>query len=130
MRSIWRVISTLVLVTAFLALAVFSLEEYRSDNIDAAATTDKLPLATTALSMFSYLEKMPMIRLLPAVSSATDYENQMTKILDKNQVDVPVSIAAVKNKVAKNIKNNPQNINFESLWQQLKTSLNKDWSQP
>jgi hypothetical protein len=80
--------------------------------------------------MFSYLEKMPMIRLLPAVSSATDYENQMTKILDKNQVDAPVSIAAVKNKVAKNIKNNPQNINFESLWQQLKTSLNKDWSQP
>ena len=130
MRSIWRIISTLVLVTAFLALTVFSLEEYKSDNLDPDTKADKLPLATTALSAFSYLEKMPMIRLLPTITSGTDYENQMTKILDKNQADLPVSIASVKTDVEKKIKNNPQNINLATLGQRLKASFDKDWSRP
>ena len=130
MRSLWQIISTLVLVTAFIFFSVFSMAAYKDSSIDENATSDKLPIAETVFSVFSYLEKMPTIRLLPSIASGTEYEKQMTKVLDASQVEAPISISLAKKEIEKNIKNNQQNMNLNELWQKLKLSLEKDWSQP
>ena len=142
MRSIWKIIYNFILVLVFIILSVFSLIEYQGEPTADNISEDKLPLAKTTITKISYLisflEKMPAIRLLPAVTSGADYEKQMLSIIDKEQLNSIKEKTNIKEKIdimEVNFKANPEadlveNTNLSGLWQRLKERLTKDWSRP
>lgn len=137
MVSIWKIISNLALVVVFIILSVFSLVEYRGDNINQNPDEDKLPLAKitfTNISYFvSFLEKMPMIRLLPAVTKGTDYEKQMLSLID-NKSESLINNTNIKeeNEIFASFTSPDQSPkpNLKDLPKRLKERLMKDWSRP
>jgi len=142
MRSIWKIIYNFILVLVFIILSVFSLIEYQGEPTADNISEDKLPLAKATITKISYLisflEKMPAIRLLPAVTSGADYEKQMLSIIDKEQLNSIKEKTNIKEKIdimEVNFKANPEadlveNTNLSGLWQRLKERLTKDWSRP
>lgn len=142
MRSIWKIVYNLILILVFIILSIFSLIEYQGEPIADNVSEDKLPLAKTTFIKISYLisflEKMPAIRLLPAVTSGADYEKQMLSIIDKGQFGGIIDKTNITEKsdiIEVNSKFNmetglAENPSLSDLWQRLKERLMKDWSRP
>jgi len=134
MRLIWKIISNLILILVFIALSIFSLVEYRGDNINSSATDDKLTLAKTTLTNISYLaaylEKMPTIRLLPVVTNEAQYQKQILDSVVVNQDKIPSikeNISDVKLKAGSNLTSS---VSWSEIMGRLKSQLSKDWFRP
>jgi len=138
MRFIWRVLSNLILVLVFIVLSVFSLVEYRSDNLNVNTTDDKLPLAKTTFTglshLIAYLEQMPTIRLLPVASSGLEYQKQALAQIDQAPLKSLVNKSNIKEEIpilkSQNRSEIIDTFNLKNIIKRLKEQLTKDWSRP
>ena len=134
MRLIWKVVYNLILVLVFVILSIFSLVEYRGDDLNLNTTSDKFTLTKNTLTSFSYLvaylEKMPTIRLLPVVTKELTYQKQILNSLALESNKYP---SIKENKPAINLKISDdlaKKITWPEIIDRLKNRLNKDWFRP
>lgn len=130
MSSLWKLVSNIILILAFLSLAVFSLTEYSADKVNQNLNDDKLPLAKIFFSelgrlMFNF-EKMPVLSFLPIFSQGIKYENIVNDYKASNQ-DISPNIKENFSMELLSLKND---FSWQFLGQRLKHQLSKNWSQP
>lgn len=135
MTSLRDFIFTLSIAIAFILLSLFSVIEYQGSEIN-ADQKDKSAVASAAfdkaVKIFSVVEKMPFLRLLPANKFATDYQDSMENILDPIQS----TTANYSQKLGKNsLDKVDADINtdigekLKKYWQTLKGKMiEEDWS--
>lgn len=115
-----KILSVLGLVAIFVWLSIFSLQEYRADNLTFAAQ-DKSPVVSVVLDKLNfilvYLGQNPSLGLLPMSKMSGNYEQAMTEILTKNEVS------------GNTLNQMAATANFQDLWQNLKAKMRHDsWS--
>ena len=135
MTSIWRIISNLVLVLAFIALSVFCLVEYQPRNVSINSVGDKLPLAkltfTNLSYLVAYLEKMPSIRLVPVVTEGADYQRQVLDKIDAEQIQSLINNSNIKEDIPilklDTTSSISEKINLKNLIKRVKEKLSENW---
>jgi hypothetical protein len=115
-----KILGALGVAAILIWLSVFSVQEYRPDNLTFEAQ-DKLPITSLVLDkldfILAYLGQMPSLGLIPVKEVAGNYEQTMTEILTENKIS------------ENNLSQPPTVKDFEDFWQELKAKiLKKSWS--
>jgi len=142
MRFIRQIVLGLAVAAVFVYLSVFSMIEYRSGSVDFNAKQDRLPIATTVLSVLgqfmSAAQKIPFLNFLPEAKVGGDYDVQVAK----DVVDKIASTAKNKSNVTEELPANlspdllnlatssVDSVNFSELFERIKANLSKDWFRP
>ena len=142
MRFIRQIVLGLAVAAVFVYLSVFSMMEYRSGSVDFNAQKDRLPIATAGLSVLSQFmsvaEKIPLLNFLPAAKVGGDYDVRVAKeTLDKfaedaeNKSNITEELPSSLSPDLLNMATSSvESVNFEELFERIKTSLSKDWFRP
>lgn len=139
MNSLRDFFLTLLLAAIFVLLSVFSVIEYK-DGEAGTDQKDKSPAVRAvldkAVNIFSFLEKMPLLRFLPAGQFAENYNSSMIEVLDP----LKETKSNYSGKLAENVLSvkdadclfNPNislNQRINNYWLFLKEKMTeKDWS--
>jgi len=138
MRFIRQIILGLAVAAVFVYLSVFSMIEYRSNNVDLNAQEDKLPIAKAGLSVLgqflSFANKIPMLNFLPAAKIGGEYDVETAKEVYNKLTDDTKNTPNITEESPSSLINiatsSAASINFPDLLEKLKDSLSKDWSRP
>lgn len=142
MRFIRQIVLGLAVAAVFVYLSVFSMIEYRNGSVDFNSQKDRLPIATTGLTVLSQLmsvaEKIPLLNFLPAAKVGGDYDVKVAKeTLDKFAEDAENN-SNIKEELPSSLSpdllnlatSSVESVDFKELFERIKSSLSKDWFRP